>query len=1274
MEVRRSDLEGIIQLANICVGTSGAEMEALLTDLDITAWQDIIQYLRSLKMREEEQVLKLNISLSNGIRITLEGAGIIQEYCRDNKIAGKPFTALLKENIEGGKSVELTAYGARVKLKREVMLAPDDARITEAIANWDKLGKFFRQIQRYEFVAPKGIPIRFDLSVVRSNEGGKATRTFQEAQIVFQSSKFEAEVELITKEIAAEKAAQHIIRGFSWMLQGRQKSFVLVSIPNAERTRQSFARIFTQGGGNFRFPGPQPITLERKHIESQLVTTPGGYNVTDKADGLRCALFVNEAGRVFLIDMGGRVYGTGLEVDRKLAGCALDGEWIRQDRSHRHVCHYLAFDILAAPGGDTEPTKLPFMIYGLIIGSEMASKTRYAVMTQIVAALNNTATQTVKGVPANYNLQIGVKSFRAHDNKDDIFKIGAAATLEAAKNAKYNTDGLIFSPNKEALPLGKGTWNSQLKWKPAEDNTIDFLVIVEKDRDESGAPLANDFIGVKHREDSDQIVRHKTLRLFVGSNSRADTRNTDARTQILHRTTAAAAAETNKWHPVLFQPFTDDWDPLPNICYLPIEEETELIKTISTNEILQTDMIVEMNYVPQNAPGWRWRPMRIRQDKTERWHNNTPGSTMNADWVAKSIWNSIHNPVSEEAIKTGVVEPSVIQQTQPLLPPQQQLQSLPSRVKPPQQDKSIQSLLFSLIQQGSTVCDLSMGVHTSDIIRLWNDKPVAVALGLDTDEARVRNAYEQLLSLQSDAASVGYASGRTSGLILFAQADASRNLRTGEAGMGPDDGEVLRRALDGQFKEGADIVYFIDGLNAVARDASTMAGFIHNLSELIKPGGLFVGVIRDGEMLAKSQMPTYMTKRYTEDDAILSLPASEAGLGMEVDIHSVPGESIIEYLVSWPYLESQLGTCGLERLTGDECRALKLPDSTRLFKDTKGFIGGTPLSKLNRWFVLRRRTIVQPPAPPRGSVAPPSSELQIRTQILPPASSTLKPLTQQASVSVAVASTSIEPLASAPLDITDAPVVVEAPVTPVTPEAPPAVTPVAPAVAPVAPAVAPVTPAVAPAVATAVAPAVPLPVAPFIVNPATKTPDNRLGAELSDWPRYMSFTTQIEITDLWDPTIKYPNLEAAIASAVFQKSTDKPELGPTMFRVEGALHQKFANKRLTLTSPADIQKSEDYEIIEVKSLANASYKKTIGATWDKAAWEAQRDEIYKRYLKQRFDTDARFRKMIQSIQLQGGEILFANGKEPSYLGVGIKPDGTVAGGDNLLGKWMGELK
>ena len=1243
----------------------------MLTGLDLTGWQDVIQYLRSLGMREAPQLVKLNICLSNDIRLTLEGAGVIQAYCRDNRIGDKPFTAMLKETIADAEPVTLGAYSAKAKLKRELPLAADDVRVKEALSRWDQLGKHFRNIQRFEFVAPGGVPVRFDVSIVREN-AGKPARTFQEARVTGQPSRYEVEVELTADRgsTTADKAVQHIVRGLSWLLQGRQRSFVLCTVQASDYVKGSLGRMFQgNNGGNrnnnrvFRFPGPQPATLERKNIAEDaepgipnLRTMPGGYNVTDKADGLRCLLFVSESGRVFLVDGGGRVYATGKQAPAdQVAGVVLDGEWIRRDRKGKTVSHYYAFDILASAAkdsgkGDTSVAALPFMIAGAMLGSAAATNTRQSIMATYVGILGG-ATQVVRGVPAAENLQVGMKTFRAAVGAD-IFQAGAAATLEDAKSAPYNTDGLIFTPNSAPLPVGRGgTWAEQLKWKPPQENTIDFLIVVDRERDPAGKLLDTEAVGTKYREDSGQTVRYKTLRLFVGSSR--DAAFADPRSTVLGDSPLPRSLEEGEWHEVEFRP-VDPRDPMASICYVAIGEGRadpagataaataldsggDLIRATRTGDILQSDMIVEMAYHPERAPGWRWEPVRVRHDKTERWlaqQSNAPGSrkggTMNADWVANSIWNSLHNPVTEDSIRSGVV-------TYCPLPSTMGSVGIGSKRSNGRDQMKVQcmrnfhdyikkSILLkkTLLTPGSTICDLAMS-NGVDISK-WIAAPVSFAFGCDVQAAALNNpedgAYRRLMDKMIELG------GRDQvPYMAFAQADAARSLRTGEAGMTTEDSGLLQRVFS-EHGNGFDVVSCMFALQYMTRDEVTLAGFLTNLADTVKVGGYFVGCCRDGDSLARllassgsKQNEWAFTKRYGSGIGS-SVPPSAAGLGLAVDLEFVAGsETSTEFLVSWPYLTSRLAECGLELLTAEEVTGLGLPASTQMFGETwTDMFAMTDairrLSFLNRWFVLKRRTDARP-APPTATPAPPATF----TEVIPLSATEALDVIQLAEEPEVAEDSAKEPEVAEEL-----------------------------------------------AKETA---------GPFLINTANKEQDMRLGPELADWPRYMSLGTQVEIADLSDPTIKYPSLEAAIAAAKYQKATDKPELGASLFRVEGAIHQKFEKEREKLVAtgaPAEaLAKSVDDEVALVRIASGKAKMKGYKATWNQDAWDTQRDGVYQAYLAQRFAADGRFRAMVEAIKSKGGEIMFVNGVDPSYLGVGVRIDGSISGGDNMIGKWISIL-
>jgi hypothetical protein len=168
---------------------------------------------------------------------------------------------------------------------------------------------------------------------------------------------------------------------------------------------------------------------------------------------------------------------------------------------------------------------------------------------------------------------------------------------------------------------------------------------------------------------------------------------------------------------------------------------------------------------------------------------------------------------------------------------------------------------------------------------------------------------------------------------------------------------------------------------------------------------------------------------------------------------------------------------------------------------------------------------------------------------------------------------------------------------------------------------------------------------PFYVNPASAGNDMRLGPELTDWPRYLSFVTRVlpdGLGDLADPAIKYPTMEAAIASAKYQKASKRPELGVQLFRVESVNHQKYEKDREAANGDAAlIRKADDAEAANTR-LAAGKAKMNSGyrAEWNPEAWEAQKVDLYKAYLVERFKADERFRAILAAIKAQEGVISY----------------------------------
>jgi len=179
-----------------------------------------------------------------------------------------------------------------------------------------------------------------------------------------------------------------------------------------------------------RFPGPQPISIERKHFR---LFKAQPYVVCEKTDGVRHMLVCFEASDgkkiCVLVDRAFHVTFTTLTVPRDTV---LDGELMDGV--------FYVYDAVRVKGED------------------LRRKT-------LIERLDK-AKVVVKAILKQPKLQVKVKEMRP---------LSDVASIQLGEK----TDGLVFTPIEE--PIRIGTHETLFKWKPRHLITIDFQVMNGKD-------------------------------------------------------------------------------------------------------------------------------------------------------------------------------------------------------------------------------------------------------------------------------------------------------------------------------------------------------------------------------------------------------------------------------------------------------------------------------------------------------------------------------------------------------------------------------------------------------------------------------------------------------------------------------------------------------------------------------------------------------------------------------------------------------------------------
>ena len=995
-ELLASYIEIYMQSAN----KSSQEIEAVFGNrISRIDFENVISKLKSLGFNNFESEGSYHLNIQNqfidkrtgktnigNIRTTISGISAIQEYCKANTFdldtPPRNITFMQKvSKIHSNQRLPPIIYndfGFKINYKEEKILKPSFGIVRELLQSWNQEKKIFRLIKRFTFKSARFPSIKVDCSIVRSSKrvGKRLIPEYRiESSNVFKNpEQYEIEIEMdhnsssiVDREVKANLIKQ-IRTAIKYVLSGLQQTNFPIGFAEQNGASKNYMDILHRGSPpdrrirNRDFVGPSSISLERPNIaplqdDSIVPNIRMPYTVTEKADGIRKLLFINEKGKIYLIDVNMKFQFTGIVSKNKdLVNTILDGEHVLHDKFGAFINKYLAFDIYYIKKKDVRGK--PFYISLDDGGADTMEKMtgRLVDLNKVIGGL-----QLMPLIGNKLPMTVDVKTFYPSSNGPTMFKNCQTIISRVDDDLfEYETDGLIFTPADkgvgsstvgEDLDPVKRTWDRSFKWKPPEYNTIDFLVTTQKT--ETGQDVVgNIFQNGDDLTAGNSLTEYKTLILRVGFDERKHGYINPCEDVIQDRLPKKSNREENsQYKPVPFYPSNPSPAYPAYLANIVLQDRgtNKVMLTEDNMGVIEDETIIECKYDPTKPKFWQWVPIRVRLDKTSDYRSGGRNYG-NAYHVAQSVWNSIHNPVTLDMITTGKGIPDLIADDDVYY--NRKAQGTITRSLRDFHNLFVKrQLILAASNRGGTLIDMSVG-KGGDFPK-WIAAKLSFVFGLDVSRDNIENKINgtcaRFLNYRKQFRSMPYA--------LFVQANSGLNIRSTEAcvtdkgkeitravfGDGPKDAKKLGKGVFRQYgkgEEGFDVVSNQFSIHYFFKDIETLTGFLRNVSECCKVGGYFIGTSYDGRAVFRklegkktgesifinnNGVKMWDIKKQYDGDEFQNNISS---LGYRVDVYQESiNKTFPEYLVNYEYLISIIENYGFVLLERDEARSLGLPES-----------------------------------------------------------------------------------------------------------------------------------------------------------------------------------------------------------------------------------------------------------------------------------------------------------------------------------------------------------
>ena len=901
MKLTKRDNDELTKLIKKAISDKKLELEMRITDnITQNMFQTVLNGFLFTK-GNRGQGLKYTVtsvlSVSNDadtVRVNIIGQDSIRLFwLRDELSEEISYNVELKERKS---NYDFSDYPIRISLSEE----KEGGEVKELINT--KSMKTYRCKNRYEIISADN-QFRFDLTTVKMAKG----RNLRESLLFKKEPHYEIEMEHIGDLDNSGDIMHSFIRNSTLLLQMYQQSSDLITKSELETVIIAYKNMVNmKKSDRFSFIAANPVTLHIQNLnETYNPTIIGAYAVTDKADGIRNFLYVHTDGGFYLIDNNKKVTKCNI-VSTKWASSLIEGEYMEG------INKFFAYDMLFERGNDIRSKHL----------HKKTGECRLSYLSSFIKELEN-KTITEK---SDISIMIKSKPYQFATGKDIFEK--ANLIWNKRGSYEYHIDGMIFIPYNCGYPMKSGTWDRLFKWKPEQLNSIDFLIKVVRN-DKGEVKRSPYMIG-------ENVAQYKSLELKVGGYR--DTIN------------KANGQWTKRCVPIDFSP--PDAPANIGVANVPIDESGKIIcqdPLSGRYYTIKDEMIVEFVY--QKDPLFYWKPIRVREDKTERYRSGDPVYG-NSEFVANDNWVTIQNPVTEEMITIGKIQDYIMEKA---------IKQAQNRVKMMHNKGGKDNKKVNFVDEESKKKDNSyysntntkkfnyserlpfQHFHNSVVKRELikevapstltdSSKPVGtlldLAAGKGGDLPKWKDSlYKEVVGLDIDKSGLEYAEqfykeykGKPKPEVHYVWADSSKLIF-------PDYVAAMDTAARDKLEEYLpeknqfDVVSLQFALHYFFKSEITLRTLLQNVTDNLKVGGHFIGTCFDGMKLNKELKKSdkiegkldgktvwKISKQYSGSNAI-----NRANYGKAIDVFvTTIGQNYTEYLVNLTYLTKICKEYGLE--------------------------------------------------------------------------------------------------------------------------------------------------------------------------------------------------------------------------------------------------------------------------------------------------------------------------------------------------------------------------